>query len=172
MFFGWWHMPVKCNGLLVSEWLIPINGSNPLIHWARKKLFWCQHTCWAINHPLQDTECPVWLLSVFPPVSSRARDMTCCVASRCQRLKVHGKEEKMFQRKELFPAYQAIAEALGSSPLKGDGGSGPDQCHGTWMGVQGWCVFLSGPICKLKCLRLGGQARNTSEWKRLGGGGG
>lgn len=129
-------MSVKCNGPFVSERLISISGSIRLIHWGRKNLFWCQCMCWATNHPLQDNDCPVCLFCISPPVPTRAQDMACRIASRCQKLKVHGKGEKRFQRKILFPDHQAIAEALGPSSLDEEERSGPGQCHGPEWGPK------------------------------------
>lgn len=79
--------------------------------------------------------CPVCLFCISPSVPTRAQDMACCIASRCQRLEVHGKKEKRFQRK-VFPDHQAIAEALGPSSLDEEERSGPGQCHGPEWGPK------------------------------------
>lgn len=92
--------------------------------------------------------------------------MAGCIASRCQRLKVQGKEEKSFQRKDLLSDYQAITATLGLSSFDGEERSSLANVMGPELGPKDGVPYPVGPIYKLKCLDLGVQASNSSKLKR------
>lgn len=82
--------------------------------------------------------CPSVFFCVSSPVPCRAPDRACCIAKRCQRLKV---QEKSLQKKDLLSDYQATVAALGSSSLGGEERSGVVSAMGSDLGPKDGILY-------------------------------